>query len=271
MSVSAPQSLPEYGNPPVDEVVCGVLFEPIKAFLLPHFGLLWEKFKPEYPDCQEVPPLMPTIESFEEFPPAEMEIPEIPLPRVWFLHDDGRIIQVQRDRFLHNWRKLRPTAEYPRYRKVFHMFQTHFSTFQEFLNELRLGTVIPRQYEMTYVNLIPQGRGWETEGDIHKVFPDFCRQGEKERFLPAPDGISWRTSFLLPNRAGRLHMHIQTARRRDDKRPLFRFEITARGIGPDTSPKAMQAWFDLAHEWIVRGFADSTGLQVQRDVWRLKE
>jgi uncharacterized protein (TIGR04255 family) len=270
MSVSASQSLPEYGNPPVDEVVCGVLFEPIKAFLVPHFGLLWEKFRPEYPNCQEVPPLMPTIESFEEFPPAEIEIPEIPLPRVWFLHDDGRIIQVQRDRFLHNWRKFRSTDEYPRYRKVFHMFQMHLSTFQEFLNELRLGTVTPRQYEMTYVNLIPQGEGWETTSDVHKVFPDFCWQGEKERFLPAPDGINWRTSFPLPNRAGRLHMHIQTARRRDDKRRLFRFEITARGIGTDTSSNAMQAWFDLAHEWIVRGFADSTGPQIQRDVWRRK-
>jgi uncharacterized protein (TIGR04255 family) len=139
MSVSTSQSLPEYGNPPVDEVVCGVLFEPIIGFLLPHFGLLWEKFRQEYPRCQEVAPLMPVVESPEQLPPQEIVVSEIPLPRVWFLHDDGRIIQVQRDRFLHNWRKLQPANEYPRYRKVFHMFQDHFSTFQNFLSENELG------------------------------------------------------------------------------------------------------------------------------------
>jgi hypothetical protein len=54
-------SLPEYHNPPIDEVVCGVLFEPLRSFLLPHFGLLWERFRKEYPKCQEVAPLLPVI------------------------------------------------------------------------------------------------------------------------------------------------------------------------------------------------------------------
>jgi hypothetical protein len=66
-------------------------------------------------------------------------------------------------------------------------------------------------------------------------------------------------------------MDVQTARRQDDNRRVFRFEITARGIGPDLSTNGMQAWFDLAHEWIVRGFADYTGLQIQREIWGLKE
>jgi uncharacterized protein (TIGR04255 family) len=251
-------------------VVCGILFEPIKDFLLPHFGLLWEKFRREYPRCQEVAPLMPVIEGSAELSPQEIVISEVPLPRVWFLHDDGRIIQVQRDRFLHNWRKLKPTDEYPRYRTVFQMFEDYFSTFQEFLSEHQLGPVIPRQYEMTYVNIIPQSEGWETVEDVYKVFPDFSWGSKKERFLPNPVGINWQTNFSLPERAGRLHMNIQTARRLSDNRRLFRFEITARGIGADTSLSAMRDWFDLAHEWIVRGFADYTGTQIQRDVWGLK-
>jgi uncharacterized protein (TIGR04255 family) len=268
---TSPPRLPEYGNPPVDEVVCGVLFEPLKGFLLPHYGLLWEKFRLDYPHCQEVAPLMPLVETFGEPPAPEVELAEIPLPRVWFLHDDGRIIQLQRDRFLHNWRKLKPIDEYPRYRTVFHLFQSHFSTFQAFLHEMRLGPVIPRQYEMTYVNLIYQGEGWETIGDIQQVFPDFCWQERKDRFLPRPGGINWRTSFPLPDRAGRLHMQIQLAQRRADNRLTLRFEITARGFGADTAPEAMKTWFDLAHEWIIRGFADYTGPQIQREVWRRKE
>jgi uncharacterized protein (TIGR04255 family) len=259
-------SLPEYKNPPVDEVVCGILFEPLKQFLVPHFGLLWEKFKKEYPRCRHVDPLMPVVESAMGARPIE-PISEVPLPRIWFLHGDGRIIQVQRDRFLHNWRKLKPTDEYPRYRSVFKMFQSHFSTFQEFLNEHQLGEIIPKQYEMTYVNNIPEGQGWNTIEDTKNVFPDFSWRSIKDRFLPNPATINWQTSFVLPKEAGRLHITIQSAVRLADKRHIFRLEITARGIGNHTSLGSMQDWFELAHEWIVRGFADYTSMQIQKNVW----
>lgn len=271
MTVATSQSLPNYDKPPVDEVVCGILFEPIVNFFIPHFGLLWEKFKQDYPRCQEVAPLMPVVEGPEQITVQEISASEMPLPRVWFLHDDGRIIQVQRDRFLHNWRKLQPTDEYPRYRTVFEMFQNHFSTFQNFLIENDLGLLIPRQYEMTYVNVIEEDAGWETIEEVNKVFPDFSWGLKTNRFLPSPIGIHWRTTFPLPNHAGRLHMDVQTGRRVRDSRRLFRFEITARGIGSVPSVESMQDWFDLAHEWIVRGFTDFTGSEIQTTIWGRKE
>lgn len=271
MTTLGSHPLPEYEKPPVEEVVCGVLFEPLRGLQLPHFGLLWEKFRKEYPRFQEVAPLAAVVERFEEISSMVIETPELPLPRLWFLHNDGRIIQVQRDRFLHNWRKLQPTDEYPRYNLVFQMFQDYFSTFLRFLNEFQLGPLVPRQYEMTYVNIIPQGEGWETADDLNKIFPDFCWKSGKGRFLPNPIGINWRMSFPLPEQEGRLHMDVQSARRVPDKHRILRFEITARGIGVDTEPEAMQGWFDLAHEWIVRGFADYTGIQIQKNLWRRKE
>ena len=259
--------LPDYDNPPVSEVVCGILFEPLGTLLLPHFGLLWEKFKDEYSECQEVAPLMPTIERLDESPLQAVQLTEMPLPRVWFVHKDGGIIQVQRDRFLHNWRKMRSEDEYPRYETVFETFQEHFSTFQQFLQDTNLGTVTPLQYELTYVNLILKDEGWQTISEIGQVFPDFSWRTSSSRFLPTPEAINWRTSFLLPNRSGRLHINIQTGRRREDLHELFRLEITARGIGEDVSSENMKEWFNLAHKWIVRGFEDLTGVEVQKDVW----
>ena len=260
------QTLPEYKNPPVNEVVCGILFETIKQFLVPHFGLLWEKFRAEFPRCRHVDPLMPVIEGPTR-PQPDSVLSEVPLPRIWFLHDDGRIIQVQRDRFHHNWRKLKPTDEYPRYKTVFPMFQAHLDTFREFLKEHDLGEITPRQYEMTYVNIIPQGEGWEKEDDIHKVFPDFNWGRIKDRFLPIPVSVDWQTHFALPEGAGRLNIKIQSAVRIADKQRLLRLEITARGIGTNSSLDGMQDWFALAHEWIVRGFADFTDTQIQKNVW----
>ena len=258
--------LPEFKKPPLEEVVCGILFEPLKQLLVPHFGLLWEKFKEEYPHFQEMDPLIPLVETATGLRPDDI-ISSVPLPRIWFLHDDGRIIQVQRDRFHHNWRKVKPNDEYPRYRSVFKMFEDHFNTFTEFLHEHQLGEVIPKQYEMTYVNIIPQGDVWDTLGDTQSLFPDFSWRNTTERFLPNPNAINWQTSFGLPNAAGRLHMNIQTAGRIADKRRLFRLEITARGIGNHTSRANMKDWFELAHEWIVRGFTDYTGTRIQKDVW----
>ena len=70
---------------------------------------------------------------------------------------------------------------------------------------------------------------------------------------------------------GRLHVHIQKGQLRENGQQVFRFELTARGIGENKSLEAMPNWFDFAHESIVRGFADLTGYQVQRDVWKLSE
>lgn len=56
---------PDFDAPPVIEVVCGIYFKSISNLLAPHFGLLWEKYRDEYPICQEVAPLAPAIERFD--------------------------------------------------------------------------------------------------------------------------------------------------------------------------------------------------------------
>ena len=263
------KELPEYGNPPVNEVVCGILFERIDKLLNPYLGTLWEKYKPEYSECREVAPLLPVIENFNRPSQQGQYIDVPPLPRTWFIHSSGNgIIQVQRDRFLHNWRQIRPEDAYPRYHSVIDMFRTHLSKFTEFLDENGLGTVTPLQYELTYINHIMKGEGWKSISDVGQVFPNFSWHAAKTDFLPAPDSINWHTSFPLPDRSGRLHTRIQTVIRRDDETPLMRFELTARGIGEYKTLDTIWSWFELAHEWVVRGFADLTDPQVQKDVWR---
>jgi uncharacterized protein (TIGR04255 family) len=264
--------MPDYCNPPVTEVVCGLLFKSIDQLLAPHFGSLWERYKPDYRTCREVAPLMPVIERFRETPEIKIETTDVPpLPRIWFIQEaDNGIIQVQRDRFLHNWRKLKPEDEYPRYSQVINMFRSHLATFEKFLADSELPGVDPLQYEMTYVNHIPQGDGWGALDDIGKVFPDFCWRACEDRFLPRPGQVRWRTAFELPEKIGRLHMTVQNVLRRSDERPTIQLEFTVRGIPDDKSRDAMWSWFNTAREWIVRGFADVTGSEIQESVWRRK-
>ena len=41
--------LPDFGNPPVTEVVLGVQFGTLDRLLAPHLGLVWTEFRDQFP------------------------------------------------------------------------------------------------------------------------------------------------------------------------------------------------------------------------------
>lgn len=265
----AGELMPTFQHPPITEVVCGLTFKPLKALLAPHVGLFWASLRSDFPTCREVEPLVPVIESFEPAATADpqQDFPFPLMPRIWFISKDNNgIIQVQRDRLMQNWRKVRATDEYPRYTKVKADFQSHIRDFSTFLAQNQLGSIDLEQLEITYINHIPQGEGWASMSEIAKVFPDFSWRTERS-FLPLPEGAHSRTTFLLPNCVGRLHVAIQTATRRTDGLPVFVMELTVRGLPKNKALDEIWPWFDLAREWIVRGFTDLTG-NAMHDYWK---
>jgi len=259
-------ALPEYNNPPVNEVVFGVQFQKIEDFQTPHIGLLWEKLNREtFPKCQEMPPIGHIIEDGPKDQKIGMfEVP--PLPRLLFINsDENHLVQVQQDRFLQNWRKIKPDDTYPRFRKLYPEFKQSWEFFNSFLHDTGLPKPIPDQYELTYVNQITQGEGWTNISDIEKVFRGF-RYDVKGRFLPEPETLTWRKIYRLPNQMGRLHTSLKMASTKEGKRVML-FELTARGFG--TMP--IDDWFEMGREWIVRGFADLTTDSIQKELWHLKQ
>jgi uncharacterized protein (TIGR04255 family) len=266
------KKLPSYEQPPVTEVACSVLFPPIKGLFSPYLGLLWQRFQPEYPFCNDVAPIAPSIEIFDE-QDVELKINLTsvpPLPRVWFINqDETKLIQVQPDRFIHNWRKIDEKSKYPRYDSLIKDFQKHLIIFDNFIAEADLERIQPRQYELTYVNEIPQGQTWLTPEDIGRIFPDIDWKASSSRFLVHPQNLDWSTVFELPNQQGRLRASVKTIIL-DKKSTLF-FELTARGVGNYTSSETLRSWFDMAHEWIVRAFSDLTKEEVQINTWKRRE
>jgi uncharacterized protein (TIGR04255 family) len=263
--------LPFYSQPPVMEVACSVLFPSLEGLLCSHLGLLWQRFQPEYPLCDDVVPVASKIEAFDtKKADSQLILSNIPnLPRVWFINQDGtRIIQIQRDRFVHNWRKVDLDSEYPRYGILVKAFQEHLAKFNNFLVEAELGQIQPLQYELTYVNQIPQGQGWLTLEDIGKIFPDISWRINPQRFLAYPQGISWTTVFELPNELGRLHTSVKAVLINEQLTLLF--ELTVRGIGDYNSIDTLENWFEIAHEWIVSAFTDLTSEETQIKDWKLR-
>ncbi|MCY3018227.1 MAG: TIGR04255 family protein [Planctomycetota bacterium] len=258
-----------FQKPPVIEVVFGVAFKPLEQLLAPHLGLLWRRYRDEFPSCRDMPPLPVVIERYGPPVGDEMEVFNVPpLPRVWFEKGESRLIQLQRDRFLYNWRKGTGQEDYPRYETVLAEFRKHLATFEAGLGEAGLGVIQPVQYELTYVDQMNIGEGWNGLGEIGKLFPDFSWRHISGRSLKEPEAINLRVSFAAPDRTGRLHVWLRSAIRRADNKLVLLMETTARGMPADGSREGMWRWFDMGHEQIRRGFLEMSSAYAQDDLWR---
>ena len=262
---SATGTLPSYKNPPVNEVVCGIRFQTPDKLRIPHVGLLWGKFRKDYPNIQHASPIAAV--------PGELPVDNttgLPFQRVWFINNpDDQLVQFQFDRFYFNWRRRQNL--YPRYPHVIKNFESVLHTVSNFFNEFELGELKPIECELSYINHIPKDQGWNTIDDLPRIFSDFVWCQATGRFLPKPINIAWQTGFLLPEKKGRLIISLKQAKRTDDKTPLFVLELKAIGIGDSTSKEGIRRWFDMAHEWIVRGFTDLTTPEIQKLVWEREE
>ena len=252
--------LPDYRNPPINEVVCGVRFRPLDRFTLPQIGRFWNEIRVEFPTVQHVAPLA------SEAGLAIDEATGAPIPRVWFINQsDDRLVQLQVDHLFFNWR--RRAGDYPRFPSIIDGFSRTLTTFLDFATAADLGDFAPIECELSYVNQMPKGQGWHEPRDLSNLLRDFCWNTDPKRFLPDPLVYGWQARFPLPGALGRLQAKLSQATRKEDQMPLIVLELSAKGIGDDKTPAGLFAWFDVAHEWIVRGFADLTTERAQKDLW----
>jgi uncharacterized protein (TIGR04255 family) len=258
-SVNTP--LPSFKSPPVVETVLGVEFEPLAALTVPYFGLYWSRIRDRYPRTEVQPALGRVTEQFgpgrTESRPT-VEFVETPVVRCWYFHkSDDRLLQLQQDRFIHNWRKAGRDSEYPRYETLKPCFEEEWRGFLAFLQESKIDPPRPAQCEVTYVNHIDTGSGWRGLGDAAEV-TTLAGAGMRAPFLGEPESLAIATNYLLPEGLGRLRVSVQHALRRDDGRELLQMTLTARGAPKSPDWSDVSAWFDLGHEWVVRGFTDLT-------------
>ena len=78
-------------------------------------------------------------------------------------------MQIQRDRFIRNWRRVRPDDRYPRYETLKPLFSEDWGQFVDFLGQEGLGVPEINQCEVTSINHIEVGAGRETFGQVDKA------------------------------------------------------------------------------------------------------
>jgi uncharacterized protein (TIGR04255 family) len=266
-----PEHLADFEKPPVVETVLSVQFEPLPLLQTAYLGLLWNEFRMSFPKTEERPPLDPVIEQFSESPTVRVglklqALESIPAPRIWFVnHKGSELIQVQSDRFIKNWREVGQDP-YPHYENFRPNFDRDYRIFVDFLAKNQLGAPRVNQCEVTYVNHILAGEGWEQYGDVGKIFtfwqsPNLASPG-------LPEDLRLHSRFVIRGEdggpIGRLHVDLQPAVRTSDNHPMYVLHLTARGqIGEGVD------FFDIGREWIVASFERLT-TSAMHQIWRIK-
>lgn len=253
---------PSYDSPPLNEVSIGLQFQPLERLKIPHFGLFWERIQKQFPNVEHAPPIIG-----KNSEPSEW----LPLPRVWFIDkSDTQLLQLQADRLNFNWRSREGADPYPRFKTIEPQFFDLLNTFGRFLADTDIGVILPTSAELTYINILEQGREWNTAEDFPVVFKDLAWGHEKARFLPYPTKMSWAISFALPNQQGTLSARLKPAIRIADAQEIMQLEMVANYPVQDVSLEMLAPWYELAHEWIVKGFDDLTRPEAQQKFWGRK-
>jgi uncharacterized protein (TIGR04255 family) len=277
---NTPNALPEFSNPPLVEVVLSVQFEKLTRMGIPQLGLLWAEMKEKYPRTEEHPLLEPVKEVFGarqkqrmQFQVEMLETP--PIPRVWFLEQLGcELMQIQQDRIIHNWRKVKQDNEYPRYDKIREAFKSDLESFQKFLLQEKLGNLIPDQCEVTYLNQIVADDIWESHNEINKVIPLWSWNRELIKNID-PEDVRFNARYIISDEfgapLGRLHTEVQPAYRGSNGTPIFILNLTARGAPKEKSIEGVLTFMDVGRESIVRTFASITANELHEKWGRCDE
>jgi uncharacterized protein (TIGR04255 family) len=257
--------LPNFLDPPVDEVFLGLQFEPPAAYSSVHAGEVWALFSRQFPIVSEVPRLEPQFEVFGGNPVASFQFNFGGAPvrnRMWFLSEDQtHLLQFQEDRLFLNWRKRPngsgPGVPYPRYRQIFATYKKAIMALNKCFSQIFGEPLKVTQAEAAYYNIV--------------FMEDFADVGETFNFLNAKglnlDGFATTLVETIGGANGqplaRCYYELQSLPT-PEGRKIARLALTVRGKPKDDSVAAGLSLIDIARLNIIHRFCDLTTPDAQK-------
>lgn len=272
---------PSYERPPVAEVALGVYFSSALPLRSAHFGKLWDVWRDRYPRTEDQPPLPPaTFETFPS-PPQVMSIQfagAFPGVRAWYLSEVGdRVVQVQSDRLVLNWRRVSAEQPYPRYENLRPAFVEALEQLTTFCESEGLGPVTIAQAEVTYANPVPV-ESLGPDKDLGLLLAPWAGTYSDD-FLPTAEDVRFGARYRIPDPAtrepvGRLYVEcnptLHVLPGNAEPEDVYLLRLFARGKPLGTGVEGGMAFLDLGHEWVVRGFTSLTARPMHEE-WGLQE
>jgi uncharacterized protein (TIGR04255 family) len=266
------QNLPNFRNPPIDELVLSIQFASLSKLKSAHIGMFWEEIFHRFPDVSEqalIGPMFETFGGIRTAPSFQVQTLFTPLmPRYWFERAGGPdLLQLQHDRMLRNWRQAPDSSRiYPRYEPIRDAFREDMEGFQDWLHSEELGAVIPNQCEVTYINIIRLPDGANPHVQLHRI----SNVWSDKIVLPESQTLEHSNVQLVSvfehegKPAGRVYTTFQAAYIQISSEPVVRLEITVRGKPHGDTVTAAFDFLDLARAQVVTTFASITTEEMQK-------
>lgn len=246
---NAPQGL-HFDRPPLVETALAVEFAPIQGWGIQHYGLFWREVHDRFPRFQSQAPL---IDPGKPLPPSTNPFGDY--VRGWFVDEsESRLIQLQYDRLIYNWRRMADGDEYPHYISVREGFTDVWTQFSRFLRDHGLEQPVVQRCNLTYVNNLPVDR-WR----------DGIHLGPLATFNDPAAIQSLNISYAWPDGRESVSIVLQPVVRLIDAASFQQFQLTA-SMQPDSSNSVdIIAALDRGHERITHVFTTITteGMQSQ--------
>ena len=233
-------------------------------------GRLWDRWRNRYPRSEDQPPLPPAPREVFPAPPPALSIQLMgggfPGSRVWFLSEEGdRLVQIQADRLVLNWRRVAQDSPYPRYDRLRPEFSREAADLLAFLTDEGLGEPEMLQAEVVYTNPIPMSVLGDPP-DLGRLLAPWSGQFS-DAYLSSPEDARMGMRFRIPDPAtgepvGRLYVEanpaIHPASGGGPPEAVFMVQLFARGRPLGEGLDGALKFLDLGHDWVVRGFTSLT-------------
>lgn len=268
----------KFGAPPVVETVLSVQFTDLAGFTAAHAGWFWKEYveklgdgpPKEWKQATEIGRIPDVFEKFgaEEVwvAPSLNLIQGVMSPRIQILRGDGeRMVQVQSNRFILNWRK--GASAYPTYETLFPEFRDMLGAFETFCSEAGFGAPGYNLWEVTYVDQVKKGTLWDSARDLNRIFPALAAPQVSFRHAPLSDDErfsgDWR--FSLTDRRGRLYIQLRQAKLLPSNEEVIQLTTTARG--PVSETQSWEQGLNFGHEAIRETFLAITSAEA-KEFWK---
>lgn len=248
---SADQPLEHLTDPPIEEVVCGLLFPQVDGLDAVAAGAYWQERRPDYPRKELHPPILRPQQG------GVVRLGRIVMQRAWLISAaEDFLIQVQGDGFYLNWR--RRAAEYPRFNDhggtqgVLTRLIGEFDRFSEFCQQTLGHRPQPAQATLAKIDHLVQGRHWKDLPDLVRVLPAL---GAVAQFAStSAPGLALR--FVETREDGaELNIQIDTATRTGpDRSAVDILKIEGSAVLPLTPGRGLRPAFIEMNDQLNRVF-----------------
>jgi uncharacterized protein (TIGR04255 family) len=227
-------------NSPVTEVIIGAQFDgtPFDSEFVFNF---YNNIKDKYPHILEQPPV-PSVFQHSNMNDNVL-LPGFNVRRFLISLDQSKLIQIQPNRFLFNWRKIN-NIEYPHFQSVLEKFLSVY----EKIKERRILNQLVNQLEVTYIDHIY----------VNDFGTDNFNPKDVFTFINYKSNLkNIEHTVLLPvdELNGSITINLRSGISVENNKKLWVLESTCRGYRQDIP---MQEWLDIAHSKLLDVFFEIT-------------